>query len=65
MGFNLDFASAYPEITKAMLILITLIPAAGCILQALPIHRYPLTEEKQAEMLEELQKMRAEAENKL
>lgn len=65
MGFNLDFASAFPEITKAMLILITLIPAAGCILQALPIHRYPLTEEKQAEMLEELQKMRAEAENKL
>jgi Na+/melibiose symporter-like transporter len=64
MEFSLDFAAAYPQITEAMLILITRIPAAGCILQALPIHHYPLTEDKQAEMLEELQKMRVEAENK-
>ena len=43
-----------------MLILITLIPAAGCILQAIPIHGYPLTEEKHAVILAELQEMRAE-----
>ncbi len=57
--YVLDFAATYPEITSAMLVLITIIPAAGCILQALPIHRYSLDEKQHAIILEELEEMRA------
>ncbi len=57
--FTLDFAATYPEITTAMLILITIVPAIGCVLQALPIHGYFLTEEKHAKILEELEGIRA------
>ena len=57
--YALDFASAYPEITSAMLVLITLIPAAGCILQALPIHKYSLDEKQHAIILKELEEIRA------
>ena len=56
--FTLNFAATYPQITTAMLVLITLIPAAGCILQALPIQGYPLTEKRHAEILAELEEMR-------
>jgi len=59
MDYTLDFASSYPEITSAMLVLITIIPAAGCILQALPIHRYFLDEKQHAQILEELEEIRA------
>ena len=57
--YALDFAAAYPDITSAMLVLITIIPAAGCILQALPIHKYSLDEKQHAKILEELEKIRA------
>ena len=57
--YALDFATAYPEITSAMLVLITIIPAAGCILQALPIHKYSLDEKRHAKILEELEEIRA------
>lgn len=57
--YALDFAAAYPDITSAMLVLITIIPAVGCILQALPIHKYSLDEKQHAKILEELEKMRA------
>ena len=57
--YVLDFASTYPEITSAMLILITIIPAVGCILQALPIHKYFLDEKQHAQILEELEEIRA------
>lgn len=57
--YALNFASSYPEITSAMLILITFIPAAGCILQALPIHKYFLDEKQHAKILEELEEIRA------
>ena len=59
IDYTLDFASAYPEITSAMLVLITLVPAVGCVLQALPIHRYSLNEEQHEKILEELEEQRA------
>ena len=58
--YVLDFASTYPEITSAMLVLITIVPAVGCILQALPIHKYSLDEKQHMIILEELEEMRAE-----
>lgn len=58
--YSLNFAAQYPDITSAMFILITLIPAAGCILQALPIHGYKLTEDVHAKILEELEERRGE-----
>lgn len=61
--FSLDFASAYPRITSAMFILITLIPASGCILQALPMHRYTLTEDVHSKILAELVERRAKTES--
>ena len=57
--YTLDFAATYPEITSAMLVLITLIPAAGCILQALTIHKYSLDEKQHAKILQELEEIRA------
>ena len=42
-----------------MLILITFVPAIGCILQALPIHGYSLDEKQHAKILEELEEIRA------
>lgn len=57
--YVLDFASAYPGITSAMLVLITIIPAVGCVLQALPIHKYDLDEKQHAKILEELEEIRA------
>ena len=59
LDYTLDFASAYPEITSAMLVLITFVPAIGCVLQALPIHGYSLNEEQHEKILEELEEMRA------
>lgn len=63
-NFSLDFASAYPRITMAMFILITLIPALGSILQALPIHGYKLTEDVHSKILDELAERRAKSESK-
>ncbi len=57
--YVLDFASTYPEITSAMLVLITIVPAVGCVLQALPIHKYSLDEEQHAKILAELEDIRA------
>ena len=59
LDYTLNFASAYPEITSAMLVLITFVPAAGCVLQALPIHKYSLDEEQHAEILKALEEQRA------
>lgn len=60
--FELNFAQSYPAITSAMFILITLVPAAGCILQALPLHGYGLTEDVHSKILAELEERRANAE---
>ena len=57
--YALNFAATYPEITSAMLLLITIVPAAGCVLQALPIHKYSLEEKEHAKILEELEEIRA------
>ncbi|HOD02182.1 MAG TPA: glycoside-pentoside-hexuronide (GPH):cation symporter [Clostridiales bacterium] len=57
--YSLNFAQAYPQITTAMFALITLIPAAGCILQALPIHGYSLTESIHSKILNELEQRRS------
>ena len=59
IDYTLNFASSYPEITSAMLVLITFVPAIGCILQALPIHGYFLDEKKHAKILKELEEIRA------
>lgn len=58
--YSLNFAQSYPDITMALLILITFIPAAGCVLQALPIHGYNLSEAEHEKILEELREMRKE-----
>ena len=42
-----------------MLVLITFVPAIGCVLQALPIHGYSLNEEQHEKILEELEEIRA------
>lgn len=48
--FYLNFAAEYPDITLMMFILITIVPAIGCILQAIPMHRYEITDAKLAEI---------------
>ncbi len=58
--YTLNFAAQYPTITSAMLALITLVPAAGCILQALPIHGYKLTEDVHGKIMEDLAERRKE-----
>lgn len=50
---TLNFAAEYPEITIMMFVLITVVPALGCILQALPMHGYEITDSKLAEIREE------------
>lgn len=50
---TLNFAAEYPEITIMMFVLITIVPALGCILQALPMHGYEITDSKLAEIREE------------
>lgn len=44
--YQLDFAVAYPKITLMMFVLITIIPAIGCVLQAIPMHGYEITDQK-------------------
>jgi len=56
--FTLNFSASYPGIAKMMLILITIVPAIGCILQALPIHFYNLSEESHREILNQLEVLR-------
>lgn len=56
--YLLDFSSAYPQITMMMFALITLVPAAGCILQALPMHRYEISDSGLIEMRAENEKRR-------
>lgn len=58
--FTLNFAETYPEITTAMLVLITFVPAIGCVLQALPIHGYFLNEDQHEKILADLKVMREE-----
>lgn len=55
---TLDFSGEYPDIALALLILITLIPAVGSILQALPLHGYKLTNEMHAEIIKDLKERR-------
>lgn len=50
--YVLNFASTYPKITVMMFVLITIVPAVGCVLQALPMFRYEIDDEG-------LKKMRA------
>lgn len=61
-GQSVNFAAEYPGITLGLLILITLIPAASCALQALPLHGYTLTESKLKEIIDELNVRREKAE---
>ncbi len=55
--YSLNFASAYPEITFMMFVLITIVPAIGCVLQALPVHRYEF-DDKQLESMRESNSIR-------
>ncbi len=57
--FALDFSAAFPRITLMMFALITLVPAAGCILQAIPMHRYEISDGKLTEIRAENEKRRA------
>ncbi|HKL73701.1 MAG TPA: glycoside-pentoside-hexuronide (GPH):cation symporter [Clostridia bacterium] len=56
--YNLDFANTFPDVARMMLILITIVPAIGCVLQAIPMHFYDLTDKRHKEILEELKIMR-------
>lgn len=58
---SLDFAAEYPDITIALTVLITIVPAVGSILQALPLHGYKLDEKMHGEIMKELTSRRAEA----
>ena len=40
----------YPDITLMMFVLITIVPALGCILQAIPMHKYEITDAKLVEI---------------
>lgn len=57
--FELDFAAEYPQITLMMFILITIVPAIGCVLQALPMLKYELTDERLKEIRTENDARRA------
>ncbi len=59
--YTLNFAAQFPTITTAMMALITVVPAIGCILQALPIHGYKLTEDIHGKIMEDLAERRKEA----
>ena len=59
----LDFTAEYPDIALVLLILITLVPAVGSILQALPLHGYKLTNEMHDKIIAELEERRASTEN--
>ncbi len=61
LGETVNFAAEYPGITLGLLILITLIPAASCVLQALPLHGYILTEDKLNKILSDLESRREKA----
>ena len=56
-----DFVADQPKLFVALLVLITVIPAVGSILQAIPIHFYELTEKKCDEMRADLEVRRAAA----
>ncbi len=58
----LDFSAEYPDIALVLLILITLVPAVGSILQALPLHGYKLTNEMHDKIIAELAQRRAATE---
>lgn len=48
--YTLNFAAEHPEITLMMFILITVVPAIGCILQAIPLHGYEMSDQKLKEI---------------
>lgn len=58
----LNFTAEYPDITLALTILISLVPAVGCILQALPLHGYKLDEKMHAKIMADLKVRRAKGE---
>lgn len=51
---SLDFAAAYPDVAKVLFILITIVPAVGCILQAIPMHGYEFNDRQYDEMMVKL-----------
>ena len=51
---SLNFATAYPEVANILFILITVVPAVGCILQAIPMHGYEFNDKQYNEMMVEL-----------
>lgn len=48
--YALNFASSYPKIAVMMFVLITIVPAVGCILQALPMFGYEISDKELKEM---------------
>lgn len=58
---TLIFTQEYPDITLALLVLITIVPAVGSILQALPLHGYKLDEKMHGKIMSELTEMRSNA----
>jgi Na+/melibiose symporter-like transporter len=50
LEYTLNFVGSYHSVAIALLILITLMPAIGFVLQALPMHKYELTEKVMAEV---------------
>ena len=58
------FVESYPRLFVALLVLITIVPAVGSILQALPLHFYKLDEKTCDGMMADLIVRRAEAQGK-
>ncbi|MCH5191530.1 MAG: MFS transporter [Oscillospiraceae bacterium] len=48
--YALNFAATYPKITVMMFVLITIVPAVGCVLQAIPMFGYEIGDNELKEM---------------
>lgn len=61
--YTLDFATSYPQITLMMFVLISLVPAIGCFLQGVIMHKYKLTDKLMEQVRAENIEKRKLAEN--
>lgn len=63
-NYALNFAESYPKMTMMMFVLITIVPAIGCVLQGVVMHGYKLTDDYMKNVRNELSVKREEQESK-
>lgn len=61
---GLNFSAEYPDITFALILLLTIVPLVSSVLQGLPLLSYKLDNKKHSEIVAELVQRRANAEKK-